>query len=110
MANTFKSFGSSGIGTSLVDTYTADAGVTATAIGLSVANTHASSLVNVDVTLTKGATDFYLIKNAPIAPGGTLVVIGGDQKVVVETGNKIRVKSSVAASVDAIVSVLEITA
>jgi hypothetical protein len=110
MANTFKSFGVSAVGTSLTDSYTAGAGVTSTVIGASVANINASTLVTVDVVLTKGATDYHLIKNAPVAPGGTLVVVGGDQKVVLETGNKIKVKSSLAASVDVVLSVLEITA
>lgn len=109
MANTFKSFGLSSVGTTLTDAYTAGTGVTATVIGTSIANVGVSTLVTVDVTLTKGVTDFYLIKNAPIVPGGTLVVVGGDQKVVLEPGNKIKVKSSLASSVDVVVSVLEIT-
>lgn len=109
MANTFKSFGSSSIGTTLTSVYTAPAATTTTVIGCSVANTHASTLVNIDVVLTKGGTDYYLIKNAPVAPGGALVVVGGDQKTVVETGNIIKVRSSLATSVDAIVSVLEIS-
>jgi hypothetical protein len=110
MANTFKSTGASSVGTSLVDVYTSGTGVTSTVIGLSVANTHATTLVNIDVVLTKGVNDYYLIKNAPIPPGGTLVVVGGDQKVVAETGNRVRVRSSVAASIDVVISVLEMTA
>lgn len=108
MANTFKSFGSSSVGTTLVTAYTVPALTTATIIGCSAANTSTSS-VNVDVVLTKGATDYYLIKNATVDPGGALVVIGGDQKVVAETGNAIKVKSSSATSLDLIVSLLEIS-
>lgn len=108
MANTFKSYGSSGVGTSFVDVYTAPASTTATVIGLSVANTSAG-IVTVDVAVTKGATDYYLVKGASIPVGGALVVVGADQKAVLETGNKIKVKSSVAASVDGFISVLEIS-
>lgn len=110
MANTFKRYASRSIGTSLtaVGTYTVAASTQVTAIGLSVSNTSASQ-IDIDVTLYDGANDNYLVKTAPIPVGGTLVVIGGDQKVVMETGDSIRVVSSAAASCDAVLSVLEIT-
>ena len=41
--------------------------------------------------------------------GGALVPIGGDQKVVLETGDIIKITSNTASSADAIVSVLEQT-
>lgn len=108
MANTFKSYAVSGIGTTLTDVHTVAALTTSTAIGFSIANTTGST-VTVDATIFKGATDFYLVKGASIGAGGTLVVVGGDQKLVLETGNKIKVKSSSAASVDVVLSVLELT-
>jgi hypothetical protein len=37
------------------------------------------------------------------------VVIGGDQKLVLATGDMIKVKSSASASVDVVMSLLEIT-
>ena len=115
MANTFKSYGTTAIGTTLTDAYTVAAATTATVIGMSVANLSVDTVITVDVVINKGVggtgtgTDYYLVKNAPIAPGGALVVVGGDQKLVMETGNKIKVKSNTAASVDAIVSALEIS-
>jgi hypothetical protein len=56
-----------------------------------------------------GSNDTYLIKSAPIPSGGTLVIIGGDQKVVLETLDSIKIKSDTAASVDVVMSILEIT-
>lgn len=109
MANTFKSVGASAVGTTLTTLYTAPALTTSTVIGLSLANVHATDLAVIEVSLTKGATTYYLIKNAPVSAGGTLIVVGGDQKVVVEAGNIIKVRSSVAASIDAVASVLEIS-
>lgn len=115
MANTFKSYGSSSVGVTATAVYTVPAATTSTVIGASVANTNASTLVSVDVILSKGAggtgtgNDFYLVKNAPITPGGSLVVIGGDQKLVMETGNVLKVVSTLAASVDVMVSALEIS-
>ena len=44
-----------------------------------------------------------------IAPGGALVPIGGDQKLVLEAGDYLQVNTSVASSADVITSILEIT-
>jgi hypothetical protein len=51
----------------------------------------------------------YLVVNAPISSGSSLIVGGGDQKIVLETGDSILVQSSAANSVDAVMSVMEIT-
>lgn len=109
MASAFKSKISTAIGTSLATVYTVPALTTSTLIGMSVANVSASP-ITVDVQLVKlGSTIAYLVKSAPIPVGGTLVVVGGDQKVVAETTDVIKVISSLAASADAILSVLELT-
>lgn len=110
MANTFKNAVQASIGDSTVDVYTAGSGVTATIIGAAVANRH-SAAINVDVTITdtSGSVTAYLVKAAPIPVGGSLVVVGGDQKVVLETGDKISVVSDTASSADAVISVLEQT-
>jgi len=50
-----------------------------------------------------------LVKNAPIPAGGTLVVVGGDQKVVLEPTDVVIVQSDTASSGDVTVSYLEIT-
>lgn len=106
MANTFKSAGTQNIGTSITTVYTAPGATTSTVIGFSIANVTAST-ITVDAKISKSAVETFLVKGAPIPPGGALVVIGGDQKLVLETGNLLRVTSSVATSADAIVSVLE---
>jgi hypothetical protein len=51
----------------------------------------------------------YIVANAPISSGASLVPIGGDQKIVMITGDKLYVQSSAASSVDAIMSIMEIT-
>lgn len=108
MASTFKSAVASNIGTSLTDVYIAPASTQSTMIGLSVANSTAST-VYAQVVMDKGASTAFVIKNAPIPAGSSLVLFGGDQKLVLETGNKIQVQSSAATQVDAIASVLELT-
>jgi len=110
MANSFKRKLSRSIGTSLtaVGSYTVGASTEVTIIGLDVANRTASQVL-VDVTLNDGSNDTYLIYQAPIPSGGSLALIGGDQKVVLETNDSIKVKSDTASSVDVVMSILEIT-
>jgi len=110
MPNNFKRKLSRSIGTSLtqVGTYAVPASTEVTVIGLDIANT-SSSQVLVDATLNDGSNDTYLIKEAPIPSGGSLVVIGGDQKVVLEPSDSIKVKSDTASSIDVVMSILEIT-
>jgi len=110
MPNNFKRKLSRSIGTSLtqVGSYAVPSSTEVTVIGLDIANT-SSSQVLVDATLNDGSNDTYLIKEAPIPSGGSLVVIGGDQKVVLEPTDSIKVKSDTASSVDVVMSILEIT-
>ena len=65
--------------------------------------------LNVTITDTSGSVTSHIVKNAPIPAGRSLVAIGGDHKIVLETTDKITVTSSASSSIDAIVSVLEIT-
>jgi len=51
----------------------------------------------------------YILKSATIPPGGALVPIGGDQKLVLEAGDYLHVNTSIASSADVVVSVLEIS-
>jgi hypothetical protein len=94
MANSFKRKLSRSIGTSLtaVGSYTVGAATEVTVIGLAVSNTTASQVL-VDATLNDGSNDTYLIKEAPVPSGGSIVIIGGDQKVVLEVGDSIKIKS-----------------
>jgi hypothetical protein len=114
MANAFKSKTDTGVGTSPAIIYTGPSATETTIIGLTVANIHTSQ-IEVDVQLdastrTSGAEDsVYLIKNAPIPVGSSLVVVGGDQKVVVEPGDTIKVTSNTATSADVVMSILEIS-
>jgi hypothetical protein len=50
-----------------------------------------------------------LVKSAPITTGGTLVVIGGDQKLVLQTNDNVKIVSDTMNSVDAVMSIMEIT-
>ena len=110
MANTFKRKASQGIGTSAtaIGSYTVGAGTQTTVIGLTCANV-TTTAVTVDVILNDGSTDTYIVKGATVPSGGSLVVVGGDQKVVLEPNDSVTVTASTASSVDAIMSILEIS-
>jgi len=93
---------------------TCGASTQTTVIGLSISNIVTSQIL-VDVQLdastrTSGAEDnVYLVKSAPIPVGGSLIVVGGDQKVVMEPGDTIKVTSDTASSADVVLSHLDIT-
>ena len=111
MANNFKNNVLKAVGTTAQNAYSAASGVQATVIGMTIANI-TTSPISANVILTcsgAAAPNVYLVQNATIAPGGSLVPIGGDQKLVLEAGDYLAVNTSVASSGDVIVSVLEIT-
>jgi len=111
MANTFKRYTSRAIGTSAtaVGSYTVGASTQTTVIGLTVANITANS-INVDITHVDVSSNVtYIVKGAPVPNGGALVAVGGDQKIVLQTGDQIKVTANTVSSADAIMSILEIT-
>ena len=84
-----------------------------TLIGMTIANI-TSGVIAVGVKLINGSDQTWLVKDAPVPAGGSLVVLGGDQKVCLQfvasgVGDKISVISNTANSMDVILSYLEIT-
>ena len=109
MANTFKVKTKKNIGAADSAVYTCPGSTQTTIIGLNLANT-TSSGVTADITLINtGGDSCYLVKTAPIPTGSSLVAVGGDQKVVLEATDILKVKSSAASSIDVTMSILEIT-
>ena len=111
MANAFKNAQAVGVGTSEVSVYTTPSSTVATVVGLSCANVTSTSPIKVSVRVNDSSesTHAYVVKNAEIFEGGTLVVVGGDQKLVLETGDILKVISDTGNSVDVILSVMEQT-
>ena len=123
MANTFKNITFRG-GSTAADTLTnvgdfggvsnavAD-GSQITLIGMTIANIE-SVVISVGVKLINASNQTWMIKDAPIPTGGSLVVLGGDQKVCMQfvtggAGDTLSVISNTANSMDVIISYLEIT-
>ena len=79
-----------------------------TIIGLTIANTY-SVTIKVDVALFDGTNTTYIVKGADVPVGGSIVIVGGDQKVVMMANDQIRINSDNAAhTCDALMSLLEI--
>ena len=110
MANTFRNSTLKSVGAGLQNVYSVGVGVQSTVIGMTIANM-ISTPISASVSLSGGniSGNVFLIKDATIAPGGSLVPIGGDQKVVLEAGDYLQVNTSVSSSADVVVSVLEIS-
>jgi hypothetical protein len=108
MANTFTSYVNKNVGTGGATVATVASATTTTIIGLSCANT-TTSPVTADVYFTRSAVDYYIVKGATVPSGGSLVVVGGDQKVVLITSDALKVVSSTNTSLDVVTSVLNIT-
>jgi len=109
MANIYRKKIANGVGTSLTDVYVANSGVSGITIGMTISNITTSAIsANVKVYSASTSNSAFIVKNSTIAYGGSLVPLGGDQKLVLEAGDKLQVQTSAAGSADVIVSVLEI--
>ena len=111
--STWWQVGANTAGASQTGAYTVTgSGKTTTVIGLSVTNVTGSS-VDVDVAISDDMADIdddiSLASSVPIPSGSVLVLVGGDQKLNMVTGDLIKVKSSATNSLDVCMSVLEIT-
>ena len=122
MANTFKvvNFAAepASAGTPYV-MYTAGSGVTAIVLGLVLSNIHTaqvtatvnlvSDTANRAVTNNTANGTSIIVKDAPIPVGSSLVVVGGDQKLVLNNADHVMITSSAVSSVDVVTSYLEIS-
>jgi len=109
MANTFKRQTSNSIGSSYTTVYTVPTSPSTTTviIGGVVSNT-GTATVNTEVTVNDGTNDINLTgKDTPIPAGTALSFIDG--KVVLQAGDVIKAKGSVAGQLDVMLSIMEIT-
>ena len=121
MANTFKNVTFQG-GAVAADVVSAVGsacpdGSQITIIGMTISNI-VSSVISVGVKITdnhSSATTTWVVKDANIPVGSSLIPVGGDQKLCLEynsgtsTGDQIQVVSNTANSIDVVMSYLEIT-
>ena len=104
MAQDFTRYKARLTGTSAATLFTANSNDTI--VGISVANVTASA-VNASVFINDGTNDFYLVKDAPIPSGSALQVLDGGAKVVVQSGDILKVVSDTASSLDTWISTVD---
>ena len=80
-------------------------------VGIRLANV-TTSQINVSVFVNTAAAggsdlDVYLIKNAPIPVGSSLELIDGGSKIVLQTGDELKVQSDTDASLNCYVSFVD---
>lgn len=113
MANNFKLKTKPSLTTSLATYYTVPSSTTTVVLGISLANTSASS-VTADVQIISDTSDTetnantYLGKGLPIPSGGTLEIMQGN-KLVLQTTDAIKAKASAGSAVDLLISIMEMT-
>jgi hypothetical protein len=108
MANTFKLRTKANVGVTTTAVYTVPAATTTTVIGITLANTTGSS-INVGVGVSRVSSDSVkLLKDAPIPQGSTLEFMQGN-KIVLEATDTITVVSDTASSLDASITILELS-
>ena len=107
MAQNFRRYTLNNVGTvaqvipdgSNFDTYDA-------IVGISLSNV-AVTAINVSCYINDGTDDIYLVKDAPIPVGGSLQVLDGGAKFVVQSGDRLYVVSDTASSLDVWVSAVD---
>ena len=108
MANTFKLKTKANVGIATQNVYVVPSATTTVVIGITLANTSGSGAI-VGVGITRPSSDdVKLLNNAPIPQGSSLEFMGGN-KVVLETSDTITVNSDTNNSIDASLTIMEIT-
>ena len=108
MANTFKLKTKANVGITTQNVYVVPSATTTVVIGITLANTSGTGCL-VGVGITRPSTDdVKLLKNAPIPQGSSLEFMSGN-KVVLETADTITVDSDTNYSIDATLTIMEIT-
>ena len=75
-------------------------------IGIRVANI-LTTTVKVDIYVVRSTANYYLCKNTPIPPGGSIELIQGGAKVVMASGDDLYAVSSDASSLDIVTSYID---
>ena len=97
MAQDFERYIQRNVGTSAATVHTSNSDDAI--ISIRCANT-TTSTINVDVFINDGSNDYYLIKNSPIVSGGSLELIDGGSKIVMQNNDVLKAKSDTASSLD----------
>ena len=104
MAQNFRRYTSNAVGATPAAVYTANS--YDAIVGISLSNILATA-ITVDCYINDGSNNIYLVKDAPIPTGGSLQVLDGGAKFVVQNLDVLSVVSSDASSCDVWVSAVD---
>ena len=104
MAQNFRRYTYNSVGTGAQAVYTANS--YDAIVGISLSNI-LSTAITVSCYINNGTDNIYLVKDAPIPTGGSLQVLDGGAKFVVQNLDILSVISSDAASCDVWVSAVD---
>ena len=108
MANTFKLKTKANVGITTQNVYVVPSATTTVVIGITLANVSGSGVI-VGVGITRPSSDdVKVLKNVPIPQGSSLEFMSGN-KVVLEASDTLSVDSDSNNSVDATLTIMEIT-
>ena len=111
MANTFKlktATGGSTAANTPITVYTTPASTTTIVIGLTLSNLVTQSIACTVLIENSDGENFTFLKNVPLPQGSAIEVMAGN-KIVLETGDILKVQSNVANSLDTTLSIMEQT-
>ena len=104
MAQNFRRYTLSGVGTSSTSIAAAD--TYDTIIGIRLANV-TSNMVLADVYINDATNNIYIVKEAPIPAGSSLELIDGASKIIMQSGDQLFVQSDTASSLDVWISAVD---
>ena len=97
------SYTAKNVGLTTATVFTASAGVQTVINGLTVANV-TNVATSASVLITRGGVDVYVVRDATVYPGGSMVVAGWDQKIALIAGDQLKAVTTRATSADVFVS------
>jgi hypothetical protein len=103
MFTQFVNYIQKNVGTTAVTLVTCPANNQLAVNQLSCANV-TSFPVTCSVTVTRSGVAIFVLRNATVPPGGSLICVGESQKIVLMAGDVLQVQSSTATSIDCVVS------
>jgi len=104
MAQNFRRYTKNAVGASPLAVFSPDS--YDAIVGISLSNI-LSTAITVSCYINDGTDNIYLVKDAPIPTGGSLQVLDGGAKFVVQASDILSVISSDAASCDVWVSAVD---
>jgi hypothetical protein len=107
MANTFKSYPASQVSTTGGLIYTTPYLTQTVGVGMVISNT-ARAPYSANVEIQRNSNTYYIVANATIPVGGSLIVTGLDQKLIMQANDSIIVTPSANNCCDVWLSIMEV--